>query len=87
VRYLAEEAQAIRLVTPFLVLTGEPQGLLGKALSLLQAARQQMGLAQGETTEHLKASHVHGTSLFQRQCEQRHGVGDTPSQGVRRSRG
>ena len=44
---LAEEAQGIRLVALFLVLTGERQRPLGEGMRLLQAAGQQMRLAQG----------------------------------------
>ena len=54
-RDLAEEAQGIRLVAPFLVLTGERQRPLGEGVRLLQAAGQQLRLPQGETTERLKA--------------------------------
>ena len=50
-RNLAEEAQGIRLVAPFLVLTGMRQRPLGEGVRLLQAASQQMRLTQGETTE------------------------------------
>ena len=55
-RNLAEEAQGIRLVAAFLVLTGKRQGALGEGVCLLQAAGQQMRLPQGETTERLKAT-------------------------------
>jgi hypothetical protein len=37
-RDVAEEAQGIRLVATFLMLTAEPQRLLGEGLRLLQAA-------------------------------------------------
>ena len=40
-RNVAEEAQGIRLVAPFLVLTGERQRPLGEGVRLLQAAGQQ----------------------------------------------
>ncbi len=56
-RNLAEEAQGIRLVATFLVLTGERQRPLGEGVRLLQAASQQLRLPQGETTERLKAYH------------------------------
>ena len=49
-RNVAEEAQGIRLVAAFLVLTGERQRLLGEGVRLLQAASQQMRLPQGETS-------------------------------------
>ena len=54
-RNVAEEAQGIRLVTPFLVRTGKRQRPLGEGVRLLQAAGQEMRLPQGETTEHLIA--------------------------------
>ena len=53
-RNVAEEAQGIRLVAPFLVLTGKRQRPLGKGVRLLQAASQHLRLPQGETTERLK---------------------------------
>ena len=52
-RNVAEEAQGIRLVAAFLVLTGERQRPLGEGVRLLQAASQQLRLPQGETTERL----------------------------------
>ena len=52
-RNVAEEAQGIRLVTSFLVRTGERQRTLGEGVRLLQAAGQQLRLPQGETTERL----------------------------------
>ena len=54
-RNVAEEAQGIRLVAAFLVLTGERQRTLGEGVRLLQAAGQQLRLPQGETTERLIA--------------------------------
>ena len=39
-RNVAEEAQGIRLVAPFLMRTGERQRLLGEGLRLLQVAGQ-----------------------------------------------
>ena len=53
-RNVAEEAQGIRLVATFLVLTGERQRPLGEGVRLLQVASQQLRLPQGETTERLK---------------------------------
>ena len=53
-RNVAEEAQGIRLVAAFLVLTGERQRALGEGVCLLQAASQQLRLPQGETTERLE---------------------------------
>ena len=52
---LAEEAEGIRLVAAFLVLTGERQRPLGEGVRLLQVASQQLRLPQGETTERLVA--------------------------------
>ena len=52
-RNVAEEAQGIRLVAPFLVLMGERQRTLGEGVRLLQAAGQQLRLPQGEATERL----------------------------------
>src|SRR5262249_20160497 len=45
---LAEEAQGIGFVAAFLVRTGERQRALGEGVRLLQAARQQLRLPQGE---------------------------------------
>ena len=50
---LAEEAEGIRLIAAFLVLTGERQRTLGEGVRLLQAASQHLRLPQGETTERL----------------------------------
>ncbi len=86
-RNVAEEAQGIRLVAPFLVLTGERQRTLGEGVRLLQAAGQHLRLPQGETTERLKVDHFRCSGLFQRLREQRHGVGDAPAQGIRRPQG
>ena len=52
-RNVAEEAQGIRLVAAFLMLTGERQRALGERVRLLQAAGQQLRFPQGETTERL----------------------------------
>ena len=86
-RNVAEEAQGIRLVAPFLVLTGERQRTLGEGVRLLQAAGQQMRLPQGQTTERLKADRFRRDALFHRLREQRHGVGDAPGQDIRRTQG
>src|SRR4029453_17264628 len=72
---VAEEAQGIRLVAPFLVLMGERQRTLGEGVRLLQAAGQHLRFAQGETTERLKACHVRRSRLLQCLREQRYGVG------------
>ena len=69
------------------MLTGERQRLLGEGLRLLQAASQQLRLPQGETTERLKVYPFHCSRLFHRLREQRHGVGDAPGQGIRRTQG
>ena len=61
-RNVAEEAQGIRLVAAFLVLTGERQRPLGEGVRLLQVASQQLRLPQGETTERLNVHSVHGQS-------------------------
>ena len=45
-RNVAEEAQGIRLVAAFLVLTGMRQRTLGEGMRLLQAAGQQLRLPQ-----------------------------------------
>ena len=54
-RNVAEEPESIGFMAPFLVLTGERQRPLGEGLRLLQAAGQQLGLSQGESTERLIA--------------------------------
>ena len=86
-RDLTEEAQGIRLVAPFLVLTGKRQRTLGEGVRLLQAASQHLRLPQGETTERLKGYCFHCSGLFHRLREQRHGIGDAPGQGIRRPQG
>ena len=86
-RNVAEEAQGIRLVAPFLVLTGVRQRALGEDVGFLQAASQQLRLSQREPTERLKVHSFHYSRLFYRLREQRHGVGDAPAQGIRRTQG
>jgi hypothetical protein len=86
-RDLAEEAQGIRLVTPFLSLTGIRQHTLGQGVRLLQLAGQQLRLPQGETAERLMDDRSRGRDLLQRLREQRHGVGAAPGQGVCRAQG
>jgi hypothetical protein len=84
---VAEEAQGIRLVAPFLVLTGMYQRPLGESMRILQATSQPLRLPQGETTERLQASHGRCHGLFHCLREQRHGVGDAPDQRIRRTPG
>jgi hypothetical protein len=50
-------------------------------------AGEHLCLPQGETTERLKAYSSHCNGLFHRLREQQHGVGDAPSQSVRRPQG
>ena len=84
---LAEEAQGIGLVAAFLVLAGKRQRTLSKGLRLLQAARQQMRLSKGEKTERLAVYSFRHSALLHRPREQRHGIGDAPAQGIRRTQG
>ena len=56
-------------------------------MRLLQAASKQLRLPQGEPTERLKVYSFHHSGLFHRLREQRHGVGDAPTQSVRRTQG
>src|SRR5262245_57335103 len=67
--------------------TGERQRLLSVGVRLLQTTSEHLCLPQGETTARLKACHLRCSRLFQRLREQRHGVGDAPTQGVRRPQG
>ena len=62
-RNVAEEAQGIRLVAAFLVLTGKRQRALGEGLCLLQTARQHLRLPQGETTERLRVYSFHRNAV------------------------
>src|SRR4029453_15789291 len=62
---VAEEAQGIRLVAAFLVLTGERQRTLGEGVRLLQAPGQQLRPPEGETTERLKGYRFCGYGLCQ----------------------
>ena len=82
-RNVAKEPQGVCLVAPFLVLLGERQGVLGEGVRFLQVASQHLRLPQGETTEGLVVCPFCRNALLHRLCEQRHGVGDTPDQGVR----
>ena len=76
---LAQLTYGVQEHKGFLVLTGECQRTLGKSVRLLHAANQHLRLSQGETTEHLKASHFHCNRLFYRLRQQRHGVGNAPT--------
>src|SRR3989442_774467 len=71
----------------FLMLTCKRQRALGEGLRLLEVASQHMCLPQEETTERLIASPFRGNCQFHRLREQQHGVGNAPSQGVRRAQG
>ena len=82
---IAEEAQGIRLVAPFLVLPAEHQCALGERLCLFQAARPHVFLYQWEETESLNIDSLPYHGLFHRLREQRHGVGHAPTQGIRRT--
>ena len=78
-RNVAQEAQGIRLIATFLVLTSEGQRTLGKGVRLLQTTRQHMGLPQGEITERLMPDQVQCHGLYQRLREQWHGVSNAPA--------
>jgi hypothetical protein len=82
---ITKETQGIRLMAAFLARTGERQRLLGEGLRLLQAAGQHLRFPQGEMTEHLHDAHFHCSRLCYRLREQRHSVGDAPTQGIRRA--
>ena len=85
---IAEEAQGIRLVTAFLVLRVCSRACSARVLRLLQAAGQQLRLAQvreQQSAWRLSLPFVGG--LFQHPFEQRHGLGDAPGQRIRRAQG
>jgi len=69
-------------MAPFLVLTGECQCTFGKGVCLLYATSQHMHLSHGEMTARLLACPGRSFRLLQRLCEQRHGVGDAPAEGI-----
>src|SRR5712691_10806538 len=69
-RNVAEEAQGIRLMAAFLMLTCKRQRALGEGLRLLEVASQHMRLPQEETTERLIASPFRGNCQFHRLREQ-----------------
>jgi hypothetical protein len=81
-RDIAEEAQGVRLVAPFLVCTGDRQGTFGKGLRFLQPTRQHLCLPQGEGAERLKGFRFRRSRLFHRLREQRHGLGEAPAQCI-----
>ena len=64
-RDVAEEAQGIGLVIPFLVLAGLRQCPLSVGVRLLQRASEQLGLPQGKTTERLIDDHGRSHGLLQ----------------------
>ncbi len=84
---VAKEAQGIRLVATFLELAGERQCMLGEGVRRLQAVSLRLRFPQGKTTERLKADYFRGNGPFHRLREQRYGIGDAPSQDVRRTQG
>jgi hypothetical protein len=69
----------------FLVLTGMHERPLGEGVCLFQAASQQMGLPQRESTQGLKGDRFHGRRLLHRLREQGYGVDEAPGQRVRLS--
>src|SRR5262249_46465812 len=71
----------------FLVRTGECQRTLGEGVRLFQAASQRLRLPQGETQGRLTSYPPYCADLVPCLREQRHGVGDAPGQGIRRSQG
>jgi hypothetical protein len=84
-RNVAEEAQGIRPVATCLVRTGQRQGTLGESLRFFQAARQHLRLPKGEAIEHLYEDDYYDSRPLQCLREQRHGVGDAPTQRIRRA--
>ena len=63
------------------------QRILGEGVRLLQAADQEHGLAQWRDESTLIGYHFHCHGLFHRLREERHGVGDAPGEGIRRTQG
>src|SRR5262245_37238528 len=78
-RDLAEEAQGIRLVTPFMVRMAECQCPLSERMILLQTTSQGLRFPQRETTERLKVCYLHACGLFRGLRQERHGLRDAPS--------
>src|SRR5215471_5471705 len=54
-----------------------------EGMRLLKATSQELRFTQRETTECLLADYFHSNGLFQRLCEQQHGVRGAPAQHVR----
>jgi hypothetical protein len=79
---LAEEVQGIRLVAAFLMRTGKYLHPLSAGTRVLQTAGQHIRFPQRETTERFVNDSFHRNCLFHRLCEQQHGVGDAPAQGI-----
>ena len=76
-RDVAEKPQGVCFMASFPVFPGEFQCALGEGVCLLQAARRDMHLPQGETTERSKTCCLRGRGLFHRLREQSYGLGDT----------
>ena len=86
-RNVAEEAQGIRLVATFLVRTGERQRPLGEGAAPPPGGQPADAPPQERDDRAPGCLACHCRRLFHRLREQRHGVGDAPDQGIRRTQG
>ena len=84
---VAEEAQSIGLVAPFLVRTGMRQRPSARACASSTRPASSCPSPRRDDRAPERVAFSRGNSLFHYLREQRHGVGDTPAQGVRRPQG
>jgi hypothetical protein len=68
---VAGETEGIRLVPPFLVLTGERQVVLGEGIHLIQTPSRKMCLSEGKSAEHYIAYSFRRHSLLHGPRKQR----------------
>ena len=81
-RDLPEEPQGIGCVAPFLMRPGELQGALRLGAGLVQAARQQIRLAQPDRPERMIPQVMHRHGLRHRLLQQRQGLGGPSGEGI-----
>src|SRR5262249_26903539 len=75
-RDLAEEPQGVGFMAPFLMRPRELQGPLRLGIRLIQAAGQQIRLAQPDYPERMVEHEMHRDGLLDHLLQQRQGLGD-----------
>ena len=86
-RNLAEEPQGVGFVAPFLMGSGELQGVLRLGVRLVQPAGQQIRLAQPDHPERMVEHETHRHGLLDRLLQQRQGLGGPSGERIGRPQG